>query len=609
MSAIHEYLSKGWSCFPLKTQSKEPAVKWAKYYEARASERDISEWPETGNVGIATGKLSGLVVVDFDPAKGGRPEEWLAKFPTDLVVDTGSGGVHAYYEYPSDGEVRNAAGFLPGVDIRAQGGYVVAPPSIHPCGLPYVWRSVGKPAPLPHVVVNRAAEVTRNDAGWVSDLMSQGAGEGKRDDSCAKLAGWCAHKGMGKDEARAFLTVWNRSNRPPLHASEIDKTIESVFRKEERVKNSGLKSLLADIKPAEGFQLQAFTDYMAEYAEMETPWIIKDWLPSKTICFAISPPGTFKTWSVLDLCVSVATGTKFLNHFDVDEPGPVILVQQEDYHGSTVDRLSVICQERFDLGAKSEGDIITLNTAPEIPIYVHTERRLKFEDKEVMKAFTKQIETLRPKMVVIDPFYSVTSTDDYMTKAAESLLFLKSLRDEYGTSFVICHHTKKSGDDKGRDRLWGSQFLNAALETGWQMSLAKEKQVKFVRHFKAAANPTELVVEFNIDTSSDMTQYRPRMLDDDELGDDAADAATLSKPPPSKNNKARPAWMKVMDFFSEQPETWHLAADVEKALELKHATAHEAIERLVKFGHVRKEGKKLRMTKYTASLHKRGEVT
>jgi hypothetical protein len=108
-----------------------------------------SMWPSS-NVGIATG--SGLVVVDVDPRHDG--DRTLAdlvasrEMPTTPTVRTGGGGLHLYYtgEVPRVGT--DALGR--GVDVKAQGGYVVAPPSVHGSGGIYEWENFGTgPAPLP----------------------------------------------------------------------------------------------------------------------------------------------------------------------------------------------------------------------------------------------------------------------------------------------------------------------------------------------------------------------------------------------------------------------------------------------------------------------------
>ena len=115
----------------------------------------IEEWwrrsPEA-NVGIATGAASGLVVVDLDLPKGGR-ESLRALVATGrrlmstLASHTGGGGMHLFFTRPPGGvRIPNAVGRLPGVDealpgidLRGDGGYIVAPPSIHASGRRYRW--------------------------------------------------------------------------------------------------------------------------------------------------------------------------------------------------------------------------------------------------------------------------------------------------------------------------------------------------------------------------------------------------------------------------------------------------------------------------------------
>lgn len=105
---------------------------------------------ESGNIGICTGEASGVLVIDVDPRSGGREtieelQRQLGKLPAGPLVATGGGGWHGYMRYPggADGklepgiEIRSELG--PGVQIKANGGMVVAPPSLHKSGKRYVW--------------------------------------------------------------------------------------------------------------------------------------------------------------------------------------------------------------------------------------------------------------------------------------------------------------------------------------------------------------------------------------------------------------------------------------------------------------------------------------
>ena len=104
-----------------------------------------TRWPNS-NIGIATGRISGIFVIDVDPKNGGdqslaKLEAELGPLPRDYVVETSNGGLHFYYAYPDNEEI-NCKPFKPysGIDIRGDGGYVIAPPSKHISG--HIYRRI-----------------------------------------------------------------------------------------------------------------------------------------------------------------------------------------------------------------------------------------------------------------------------------------------------------------------------------------------------------------------------------------------------------------------------------------------------------------------------------
>lgn len=116
-------------------------------------------WPQA-NVAIRTGAESGLVVVDVDPPQGLESLAELERLHSPLsraaVVRTGRGGVHLYLGHPgSAARVANRASSVlgRGIDVRGDGGYVIAPPSRHASGRVYRWRTEGGPAPAPDWLV------------------------------------------------------------------------------------------------------------------------------------------------------------------------------------------------------------------------------------------------------------------------------------------------------------------------------------------------------------------------------------------------------------------------------------------------------------------------
>ena len=134
-----EYLNQGLSVIPVEPRGKKPLVNWEQYQNLRTDERTIcmwwGKWPKA-NVGIVTGKISSLVVIDCDSRAG---FENISKHirvslkGTIPMVSTGN-GFHMFFKHPMTQFVNNRASVLEHVDIRGDGGYVVAPPSVHPSG-------------------------------------------------------------------------------------------------------------------------------------------------------------------------------------------------------------------------------------------------------------------------------------------------------------------------------------------------------------------------------------------------------------------------------------------------------------------------------------------
>ena len=144
------YAARGWRVLPIIPGEKRPALN-AWQNAATTDATTIETWwtktyPDHG-VGIATGRASGIFVLDVDVAGGKQGQETLQRLtekhgelpPTPLAY-TPSGGWHAYFSWPSTHEIRNDAGrrLGPGLDIRGEGGQVVAPPTTRQGG-GYVW--------------------------------------------------------------------------------------------------------------------------------------------------------------------------------------------------------------------------------------------------------------------------------------------------------------------------------------------------------------------------------------------------------------------------------------------------------------------------------------
>ena len=137
LRAALAYAGRGVPVFPCEPGAKRPLTRnghWDATTDPRAIGRWWGRWPPA-NVGVSTGKKSGIVVLDVDPDAGGS--ESLAKLeraggpvPMTARARTGGGGIHVFFRNPGWTEIRNSARLLgPGLDVRGEGGYVVVPPS------------------------------------------------------------------------------------------------------------------------------------------------------------------------------------------------------------------------------------------------------------------------------------------------------------------------------------------------------------------------------------------------------------------------------------------------------------------------------------------------
>lgn len=155
LSAALEYAKHGWYVVPLRARGKEPRVlDWVN--EASCDPEQIRawwrRWPDS-NIGIACGRNTGLDVLDIDGDEGAATlaalEAEHGPIPATFEVSTRNGR-HLYFWANEDvrNSVKNLEIFGPGVDTRAQGGQVVAPPSIHPEGHVYAWRPGHSPREL-----------------------------------------------------------------------------------------------------------------------------------------------------------------------------------------------------------------------------------------------------------------------------------------------------------------------------------------------------------------------------------------------------------------------------------------------------------------------------
>lgn len=239
-----DYARRGFAVFPLKPHDKAP-ITVNGVNAATTDEAQIETWwrkTPNANIGIATGQISGgICVIDMDideeSGKNGirTLKDWQDRYgviPPSATVRTGRGGLHYYFR--AQKEVRNRVNLLGGVDIRGDGGYVVAPPSVHSNGNKYEWAVPIEERGIVDIDNNIEYLLFHEDSlskpSYIApDIIPQG----ERNGSMFKFA--CMLQAKGVSDAAIYSAAMDENMakcKPPLTEKEINLIVKSVFRYE-----------------------------------------------------------------------------------------------------------------------------------------------------------------------------------------------------------------------------------------------------------------------------------------------------------------------------------------------------------------------------------------
>ncbi len=245
------YAELGLAVFPLAYRNKVPAVEGG-CKVATTEKSKIERWWNQNpryNIGIATGnKSNGLVVIDLDVDKNKGIDgyevlrDWQNKhgeLPETWQSITGRGGYHYFYKDTITHS--NKVGLYEGVDIRGEGGYIVAPPSVHPNGNTYEWEQEPKEYEIAQVddIVNDffKGEKQRIDSEHKTNFkVPELIPEGERVDTIVRLIASLRTKGLDDDAIKAAVRVENEKRcNPPLKEKELEKAVFPALKRDWQV--------------------------------------------------------------------------------------------------------------------------------------------------------------------------------------------------------------------------------------------------------------------------------------------------------------------------------------------------------------------------------------
>lgn len=260
LDAALKYAEMGLAVIPINPRNKHPFTKNGSH-DASTDPVVIKNWwfnHPSANVAIVTGLISNLVVIDqdLDDEKGidgiHEVKAWEADngtLPETWTALTGRGGYHCYYRIPDGAEYHNKQGILNGVDIRGEGGYVIAPPSVHANGKTYMWEYSPEDCEIANVdetvksfLSLKGKEKESSETESERFMAPANIPEGKRNETLFKMAASLWSKNLSEEAILAALEVENNQKcNPPLNAEELKTIVKSVS-KYDRTNNNKKES-------------------------------------------------------------------------------------------------------------------------------------------------------------------------------------------------------------------------------------------------------------------------------------------------------------------------------------------------------------------------------
>lgn len=490
LAAALDLARRGLPVFPLIENGKTPAFAgWQDV--ATTDEPTITAWfagpHKRANIGVATGR--GVMVVDADAKNGGRGVQSLALMEMlgadlDFVVETPSGGRHAYFTLPPDTKVPNSVRALldyPDIDIRGEGGLVVAPGStingraykiLRDGHLPAAqdWltaaaiaakklRTKSDTAPaaeldLPSAIERAQIYLTQN-----APLAIEGAGG---DDTTYRVAAHIKDYGLSEDKALDLLdNLWNHRCSPPWDFDELEAKVSSAY--SNGTSAPGAKSADAEFdvveigektntsKRTRLFRVQ-FNAAAAAATAAANPSLVEDLIDQHSFAVIYGPSNSGKTFLALSIAYHVATGAPWAGH--VTTKGAVLYVVAEGGRG--INKRIAALKQHYTPQGEPPLDII--------PCPVD----LRSSDADVRRIVKLAVESaaahgLQVHLIVVDTLSRALAGGDENTSTdmGAFVMNIDKLRLATSATVLVVHHTGKNVANGAR----GWSGLRAAIDT------------------------------------------------------------------------------------------------------------------------------------------------
>ncbi len=465
---------------------KHPRLPWEEYKARKPTPEELARWRKQFpgcNWGIVTGQVGGVIVLDIDGPEGAEVVKGK-HIPLTWAVSTGK-GVHYYFKHPGP-PVPNGVRILPGVDIRGDGGYVVAPGSVHVSGRKYEWIPAMSPDDLP----DGPAPAPR----WLLELLQgkkqsggkrekinpvnvlNGVPEGMRDTTLFRYACRLRTQGLTKEEATRLVLEAARNCQPPFPEETAREKVESAW------KYARCREEAAKLNTPSGFSAKD----LLKKDFPEPSWVIPGLLPEGLAILA-GRPKIGKSWLALGIAVAVASGGVALGKTKT-EKASVLYLALEDSLRRLKSRLTSVLQR----GEAPDG----LHFYTEFP-------RL---DQGGLQTLEEAVTGHQAKFIVIDTLGKVRppgrKNADLYQQDYGTISSLKAVADRYHAAVLLIHHLNKGTHLDPLDTISGTTGISGAADTVWVLKKERGKADAVLFATGRDIEEKELALQFDTLTMS-----------------------------------------------------------------------------------------------------------
>jgi Bifunctional DNA primase/polymerase, N-terminal/AAA domain len=574
LAAALDYIARGWYVFPLHAPARKgggctcgraDCTNQAKHpitlhglKDATLDAEQIRQWWGRwtfANVGVVTGAKSGLLALDIDSHKGGVEsfsaiQARYGPLVDTLMSNTGSGGAHLLYAHPGGDTLlpnkQRLDGYA-GLDVRGDGGYIVAPPSRHASGALYEWNLPDAPVRAAADWLLRLLSSERRDAPLLQSRAERQPGDANALDTREAISYWthwatqravvgdrngtafwwaCQLRDAGVSEADAEGATQQfydgLADSSDFSPREVDRAVRNAYRGAVRDRAQSLE--FRSRPGAVSFQGRAMEDQgdprdtppserpydsadeaqqqhrqtrfqfltVQQVKDQPTPtWLIDRILPAKRLSIIFGDYGSYKSFLALDFALCVATGVPWCGH--VVEQGPVAYIAGEGIGGMG---LRIRAWESQHPGAPPPDQLWMLGTAPQLLV--------PQDVAELVVAVGALPQA--PSFVIIDTLArSMVGGDEVSSEVmGRAVHAAEQLQAGFGCHVLLVHHKPKSGNGtRGHTSLPGAaDAMIEVTKDGQLVTVRCEKQKDAKEFDKLYMRPHVVALDEHADLSS-----------------------------------------------------------------------------------------------------------